>query len=388
MVDAPANPFLRFLHRVAGKVDGPDGFLLARFTEHRDEAAFAALVQRHGPLVWGVCRRVLGGGPDAEDCFQATFFVLVRKARYLSRPDLLGNWLYAVAYRTALRTRANSTRRPDAPLTERSANDPAGEAYRNELRRILDAELSRLPERYRMPVVLCYLEGQTHQEAARWLGCPRKTVTTRLSRACNLLRSRLARRGLALSISGIVAGLMHKSAGAAVAATAAVATTGAAVASKPASAAAAPAVSRPAPKLTKRALRALRSNRVRWAAAGLVALLGLATAAADPASCRALADKSVAVAKNLATAVSPEAVAKAVAEHRKAQAASDAAKRAKAIAFTSADDEDPVTGRRAGSGSGKPGRTGRPPATDIHAIQPVTTVGGHLAEEADQDSTD
>jgi RNA polymerase sigma factor (sigma-70 family) len=387
MVDAPANPFLRFLHRVGGKVDGPDGFLLARFAEHRDEAAFAALVKRHGPLVWGVCRRVLGGGPDAEDCFQATFFVLVRKARYLSRPDLLGNWLYAVAYRTALRTRANSTRRPDGPLTERSANDPAGEAYRNELRRILDAELSRLPERYRMPVVLCYLEGQTHQEAARWLGCPRKTVTTRLSRACKLLRSRLARRGLALSVSGIVAGLMHKTAGTAVAATAAVATT-AAAASKPANAATAPAVARPAPKLAKRTLRALRTSRVRWAAVGLVALLGLTTAAADPASCRALADKTVAAAKSIGSAMSPEALAKAVAEHRRAQSASDAARRSKAIAFTSGSEEDSETVRRAGPGTGKPGRTDRAPGGDAHTVLSPITIGSHLATEGGQDSAD
>src|ERR1700722_3841928 len=121
MVNAPANPFLRFVRRVSVGLDGSDSLLLARFTEQRDEAAFAAIVQRHGPLVWSVCRRVLGVGPDAEDCFQATFFVLARKARYLKRPDLLSSWLYAVAYRTALRARSLAARRPGQDVPELTA---------------------------------------------------------------------------------------------------------------------------------------------------------------------------------------------------------------------------------------------------------------------------
>jgi RNA polymerase sigma-70 factor (ECF subfamily) len=273
--------------------DAPDGPLLARFAGQRDEAAFATLVRRHGPLVWGVCRRVLGDGPDAEDCFQATFLVLVRRAGSVARPDLLGNWLYGVAYRTALQARADAARRRDreARMISTPATDPADEVDQRDLRQFLDAELSRLPERYRVPLVLCYLEGQTQEEVARLLGCPRKTVTTRLARACERLRGRLARRGLALSAGAVAAGLLHEAASAAVAARVADAAVRVGVAY-----AAAGVVPGRAVALTEGVLQAMWVNKMRMAAMWLVAAAGV-TVAVSGTAYRALADKPPAAAK-------------------------------------------------------------------------------------------
>ncbi len=180
--------------------DQTDGQLLERFLARHDEAAFAALVRRHGPLVLGLCRRLLGNAHDAEDAFQATFLVLIRKARTLDRRGSVAGWLYGVAYRVAVRARAQAGRRrsrerqaPPMRTTE-TAPDPAGP----EPRQALDEELSRLPEKYRAPLVLCYLEGKTHREAAQLLGWPLGTVRGRVARARDLLRRRLTRRGLAL----------------------------------------------------------------------------------------------------------------------------------------------------------------------------------------------
>ena len=184
-----------------------DADLLDRFRNGRDEAAFAALLSRHGPMVLGVCRRLLPQSCDAEDAFQATFLVLVRKAGSISRPELLANWLYGVALRTATKARSR-VRRDEAsmrPLADardpRSPETPGAE----ELRRVLDEELGRLPERYRAPLVLCYLEGQTYAETASRLGWPEGTVSGRLAR--EMLRARLTRRGWTLS-TGAVATLL------------------------------------------------------------------------------------------------------------------------------------------------------------------------------------
>src|SRR5262245_42678971 len=156
-----------------------DGQLLERFLSCREEAAFAVLVRRHGPMVLGVCRRVLGHEQDAEDAFQATFLVLVRRAASVVPRDLVGNWLYGVARRTALKAKAAASRRQaqerpleDVPGTERREEGPGPD-----LRPLLDQELSRLPDRYRAPVVLCDLEGRSRGEAARQLGCPEGTVS-------------------------------------------------------------------------------------------------------------------------------------------------------------------------------------------------------------------
>jgi RNA polymerase sigma factor (sigma-70 family) len=190
---------------VAGLTDGQ---LLARFAAPRAkeaEPAFTALVARHGPMVLGVCQGLLGTH-DAEDAFQATFLVLARKAGALRQPDLLGPWLHGVAHRTARRLRdKNARRRRHEAEAAMCGATPLGHAERHESRPVsrdeieaLHEEIERLPERYRTAVVLCHLQGLTHDEAARRLGRPVGTISARLSRARERLRSRLSRRGLAL----------------------------------------------------------------------------------------------------------------------------------------------------------------------------------------------
>jgi RNA polymerase sigma factor (sigma-70 family) len=191
---------LRLLRRRAGEQVGgglSDAALLDRFVRQRDEAAFEALFWRHGPMVLAVCRRMLPPA-DAEDAFQATFLILVRKAASIGRREAVGAWLYRVAYRVALRARAAA--RPVAELPPEgpaAASDEEAAAWRD-LRPLLDEAIDSLPEKYRAPVVLCYLEGKTNQEAARELGCPKGTVAIRLKRARERLRRRLGRRGLLL----------------------------------------------------------------------------------------------------------------------------------------------------------------------------------------------
>jgi RNA polymerase sigma factor (sigma-70 family) len=176
-----------------------DAHLLRRFVEQRDEASFEALVQRHGPMVLGVCRRQLSDPHAVDDAFQATFLVLVRKAATISQPDLLGNWLYGVAYRVSVKARANAARRSahERQAASMSRPEPAPDVDNRELRLILDEELSRLPEKYRAPLVLCYLEGKTNEEAAKQIGCPLGSMSWRLSRGRDLLHRRLLARHLA-----------------------------------------------------------------------------------------------------------------------------------------------------------------------------------------------
>ncbi|MBI3410864.1 MAG: sigma-70 family RNA polymerase sigma factor [Planctomycetes bacterium] len=183
-----------------------DGKLLTDFLRHRDEGAFETIVRRHGGLVMGVCRRVLANTHDAEDAFQATFLVLIRKASSLASPDLLANWLYGVAYNTALKARAWTAKRrrreqhlthlPDTEAAERNADE---RDLWNDLQPLLDQELSRLPDKYRVPIVLCDLEGKSRRQAAQRIGCPEGTVSGRLARARAMLAKRLTRRGLALA---------------------------------------------------------------------------------------------------------------------------------------------------------------------------------------------
>ncbi len=192
-----------------GEVGGlTDGELLGRFVDRRDpsgEAAFTALLRRHGPMVWGVCRRALADPHAAADAFQATFLVLVRKAATIRVDDSLGRWLYGVSRKVALRARADGARRsareaPGAGATAAmamamAAPEPAPD--RSELLAILDEEIGRLPGRYRAAVVLCDLGQMSHEEAARQLGCAVGTVGSRLNRGRQRLRDRLTRRGLA-----------------------------------------------------------------------------------------------------------------------------------------------------------------------------------------------
>jgi RNA polymerase sigma factor (sigma-70 family) len=184
-----------------------DSSLLARFAAERDEAAFAALVARHGPMVLGVCRRVLHDAYDADDVFQATFLVLASKAAALDGRRPLASWLYIVARNLALKFRARLAQRRShekeahTMLTIKPRNDTAW----RELRDLLDAELGQLPEKYRAPLVLCHLEGMTHAAAALELGWPAGSMAKRLARGQQLLRARLASRGLALSSVALAA---------------------------------------------------------------------------------------------------------------------------------------------------------------------------------------
>jgi RNA polymerase sigma factor (sigma-70 family) len=177
-----------------------DAQLLAALIHSRDTQAVDAIVRRHGPMVWGVCRRALSHH-DAEDAFQATFLVLVRRANAVRPPEMLGNWLYGVARRTALKAKAMASKRTARETAMVSLPEPesAEPADWTDLRPILDRELERLPDKYRAPVILCDLEGKTRQEAARRLGWPTGTLCSRLFAGRKKLRARLARRGLALS---------------------------------------------------------------------------------------------------------------------------------------------------------------------------------------------
>jgi RNA polymerase sigma factor (sigma-70 family) len=187
-----------------GTGEVPDAALLERFVTDHDEAAFETLVHRHGPMVLGVCRHLLLSTNDAEYAFQATFLVLVRKASAIKRRAQLASWLYGVAYRTALRARQTKTRRHarEKQGVEMIAEKPCCEDLAREMRPALHEELNRLPEKYRVPVVLCYLQGKTNEQAARQLAWPIGTVKGRLTRAREMLRRRLTRRGLVLSAAG------------------------------------------------------------------------------------------------------------------------------------------------------------------------------------------
>jgi RNA polymerase sigma factor (sigma-70 family) len=209
MIDGRSGAVLRRVQRLFGvgsAAGATEGQLLERYLVHHDEVAFEALVARHGPMVLGVCRRVLRDPRDVEDAFQATFLILVRRARSIRNRELLGNWLYGVAQRVSLKARARPSRVGTVEnLTHLEDHRSLFEAEDRELRGVLDEELGRLPEKYRAPLVLCYLEGHTHEEAATRLGWPVGTVRGRLARGRETLRGRLARRGLAPASSALTA---------------------------------------------------------------------------------------------------------------------------------------------------------------------------------------
>jgi RNA polymerase sigma factor (sigma-70 family) len=301
MAEAQLRSLLRHLHRRAG---GPwaglnDGQLLERFLRHRDEAAFEVLVWRHGPMVLGVCRRVLRREHDAEDAFQATFLALARKARSMNKRESVAAWLYKVGYRVSLAANTRAARERSCPdLAAVEARPEAGDA---ELRRLLDEEVNRLPDRYRVPFVLCCVEGRTIAEAARELGCPCGTVGTRLARARQRLRTRLARRGFGLSAGLLAAPLAipHALAGATARAAAALAAGKAGV------------VAAPVAVLTEGVLRAMLMSKVKMAAVLLVvALAGTGTgmmsyrvtAAEAPAAQPSAEDRAAAVERELRAA--------------------------------------------------------------------------------------
>ena len=200
---------LRTIELLSDRARMTDGDLLERFVAGPDEAAFAALVRRHGPMVWGVCRRVLAGHQDAEDAFQATFLVLVRKAASVVPREMVGNWLYGVAHKTALNARANAARRRTRERQVTQLPEPADREQDlwRDLEPVLDQELSRLPNRYRTAIALCDLEGKTRKEVAQQLGVPEGTLSGWLTRGRAMLAKRLARQGLAMSAAALAAAL-------------------------------------------------------------------------------------------------------------------------------------------------------------------------------------
>lgn len=187
--------------------------LLDRFVSGNDETAFAALVARHGPMVLGVCRRVLRNEHEVEDAFQATFLVFVRRAGAIRDGGLVGPWLYGVAHRVAVRARANVAKRrlrePNVHDADRFDVASASKDDTDDLRGVIDEELARLPDSIRAPIVLCYLEGLTHEEAAARLGWPLGTVRSRMARGRDTLRHRLSRRGINASDASLATVLVR-----------------------------------------------------------------------------------------------------------------------------------------------------------------------------------
>jgi RNA polymerase sigma factor (sigma-70 family) len=196
---------LRSLTRLVepGEPGRSDAHLLGSFVDFGDESAFELLLWRYGPMVLGVCRRVLRHEQDAEDAFQATFLTLARKAGSVNRREALAGWLSRVAYRAALRARSAAERGgcPEADLDPAAPQPPGG--CEMDVRALLDEEVQGLPAKYRLPVVLCHLQGLSYPEAARQLGCPEGTLATRLHRARDLLRRRLVRRGVGVSVGAV-----------------------------------------------------------------------------------------------------------------------------------------------------------------------------------------
>ena len=190
----------------------PDRQLLHRFTQGRDEAAFTALVRRHGPLVLSVCRRVLHNSHDAEDAFQATFLVLAKKAADLDGQRPLGGWLYQVAYHMAINARkqAAARRKREARSDQRMMPDPIAEVSGRELVAVFDEEMQTLPASERLALVLCYFQSKTHDEAAGEIGCSLSTLKRRLESGKERLRQRSARRGVALTVAALGAALAEQ----------------------------------------------------------------------------------------------------------------------------------------------------------------------------------
>jgi RNA polymerase sigma factor (sigma-70 family) len=204
MAVSPMNEAIRHVRRSLLLQDGAgmsDGQLLECFVTRRDETAFEILVRRHGPMVMGVCQRILRDPHQAADAFQATFLILVRKAASLASPHLLGNWLYGVAYRIARKAKAETARRWAREKALREVPEPVRSEpnWQRDLLPLLDQELHRLPDKYRLPIVLFDLEGKTRKEAARQLGLPEGTIAGRVARARAMLAKRLARHGIVLS---------------------------------------------------------------------------------------------------------------------------------------------------------------------------------------------
>lgn len=270
-----AVQFIRSLADSGRAAELPDGQLLQQFIDQQDEVAFRTLVQRHGPLVLSVCQRVLHNVQDAEDVFQATFLVLVHRAKAIVRQESVGSWLHGVAQRIAVRAKGalGRRRKAEGAVPPRPAPDSLQEVVWRDLRLMLDEEVQRLPSRCRVAFVLCYMEGKTNAEAALILGCPRGTILSRLAHARELLRARLARRGLCLS-GGLVVTMLSQHAVAAVPPALAVSTVQAASAVALGQAAAG-VVSANVAALTQGVLHAMLFTKLQIVAAVLLGACGI-----------------------------------------------------------------------------------------------------------------
>src|SRR5262245_33429417 len=258
-----------------------DRELLGRFSADLDESAFAALVRRHGSLVLGVCRRVLGPGPDAEDAFQAAFLILAKKAASLTGHESVGPWLYEVPHRLARELRRRQLRRKarEAQARPRQAEDPLADVSARELVAVLDDELAGLPEPYRGPLLLCCLEGHSGDEAARQPGCSLSTLKRRLRHGREMLQRQLERRGFTLPAAALFALLLRNAASASVPAELAVPTARAAVLIGAGQPLTAGLVSTPAVELAGGLAASLGWTKLHITLAALLAL-GLAAGAA------------------------------------------------------------------------------------------------------------
>jgi RNA polymerase sigma factor (sigma-70 family) len=284
MTTQPTSPVIQRLRQAVLRQGGAgmtDGQLLGCFVEHRDETAFTALVRRHGPMVWGVCRRLLPHH-DAEDAFQATFLVLARKAASVVPREMVANWLYGVARQTALHAGRTAARRrarekqvaamPEAAVAER-------DDLWHDLQPLLDRELTLLPDKYRVAIVLCDLEGTTRKEAARQLGCPEGTLAARLARARAMLAKRLARHGLAV-VGGALTAALSQEASAGVPASVVSATIRVATLVAAGQGAATGAVTAEVAALTAGVLKTMLMSKLKKAAVALLVVFSLMVGAA------------------------------------------------------------------------------------------------------------
>jgi RNA polymerase sigma factor (sigma-70 family) len=213
MANAQLGTVLRQLSGMVharGYEEASDRDLLGQFIARQDEAAFVALLKRHGPMVLQVCRRIQGNEHDAEDAFQATFLLLARKAGSIRKQESVASWLHGVAHRLALAARGQDVRRQARArqAADMRRTSPTSDRAWQELQATLDEALRQVPETYRAPLLLCYLEGKTQEEAARLLGCPLGTVRSRLARGRDRLRAVLERQGVRLSTTALVAALV------------------------------------------------------------------------------------------------------------------------------------------------------------------------------------
>jgi RNA polymerase sigma factor (sigma-70 family) len=221
MATTPMSRVVGHLRRVALLQEADrltDSQLLESFLIGQEDTAFEALVRRHGPMILGVCRRVLNDRHDAEDAFQATFLVLLRKAASIGKRELVANWLHGVAYRTALKARKATVRRraKERQVEDMPQKQVAREDAIQDMLPLLDQELTRLPDKYRVPIILCDLEGKTRKAAAKQLAVPEKTLSTRLERARTMLAKRLSRHGPAPSGSAVAIAVSQNMASASV----------------------------------------------------------------------------------------------------------------------------------------------------------------------------